>query len=149
MSISNGSYLISHHLTQSLLETNLSWLNGGTASAALAVAAADNNDGDPMAKVYGAHPTQLFVSVVDLPGLAHTKRARPRPNPPQVMPLHYIIQREMVDHGLHTGKLSHYEVDADSDSTAARRRAARRLVARYHRHKPKGVAAMLAEAEKA
>ncbi len=65
------------------------------------------------------------------------------------MPLHYIIQREMVDHGLHTGKLSHYQVDTDDGSAAARRRAARRLEARYHRHKPKGVAAMLAEAEKA
>ncbi len=65
------------------------------------------------------------------------------------MPLHYIIQREMVDRGLHTGKISHYEVDANDDSATARRRAARRLVERYHRHKPKGVAAMLAEAEKA
>ena len=59
------------------------------------------------------------------------------------MPLKYIIQREMVDHGLHTGKLSHYVVDDADATSAARRRAARRLALRYHRGKLTGAAAML------
>ena len=59
------------------------------------------------------------------------------------MPLHYIIQREMVDHGLHTGKVSHYEVDDADDTSAARREVARRLAARYHSGKETGAYAML------
>lgn len=51
------------------------------------------------------------------------------------MPLKYIIQREMVDHGLHTGKVSHYEVDDASNSKVARRMAAAKLAARYNRGK--------------
>ncbi len=133
-------------------------MSGGTASAALAVAAADNNDGDPMAKVDAADPAQIIAQVLDhlslMPSTCKaifycSRAASRRTRRTQVMPLHYIIQREMVDRGLHTGKLSHYQVDTDDDSAAARRRAARRLVARDQRHKPKGVAAMLADAEKA
>ena len=45
------SYISFDVSQEGLLETGLSWLDGGSSNAALAVAAADNNDGDPMAKV--------------------------------------------------------------------------------------------------